>query len=71
MVSAVLRMTGIGAFVAFILYLLQETVLKLEGWPRYILLAIFVILAVVAIIDALRGGLEDKGILKTDKEEVK
>jgi len=69
MVSAVLRMTGIGAFVAFILYLMQEAFLELEGWPRYLLLGIFIILSIVAVIDALRGGLEDRAIITTDKEE--
>lgn len=59
MVNAKLVLTGIGAFVAFVLWLIAETALKLEGLGRDLLLVIFVILAVAAIVDALRGGLSD------------
>lgn len=60
-----IQLTGIGAFVAFILYLYIELATNMPGSWKYLFLVLFVIFSILALVDAMRGGLEDKSIVGT------
>ncbi len=64
-VSRYLQVTSTGAFVAFILYLYIEiaTTTAVGAVWKNVFLVLFLVFSILAVIDALRGGLKDKRIV--------
>lgn len=58
-----INLTGLGAFVAFIIYLFFTLFINSEGTLKIVFLALFMVMAIVAFIDALQGDLKDKEII--------
>jgi len=65
MVGRYIQVTGTGAFIAFILYLYLEiatTSAVGQAWKN-IFLILFLVFSILAIVDALKGGLKDEMII--------
>lgn len=58
-----IQVTGTGAFIAFIIYLYFEISTNVTGGWKIIFLLLFLVFSIMALIDAMRGGLKDKPII--------
>lgn len=60
MASTLIKLTGTGAFVFFVLWLiLQFFMVATDPIMKTVAFVVFIGLAVVAVLDAIRGGLGD------------
>ena len=70
-VRSYLQITGTGAFVAFILYLYEEMAAGSAGLLKYIFFGLFIVFSILSMIDALKGGLNDKEIIEGAAKKAK